>query len=34
MQMTKDITTHIFENEQAGKKLLLEGTITNGCFFL
>ncbi len=24
MQMTKDITTQILENEQAGRKLLLE----------
>jgi hypothetical protein len=27
MQMTKDITTQILENEQAGKKLLLEGQL-------
>ncbi len=27
MQMTKEITTHILESEQVGRKLLLEGQL-------
>ncbi len=33
MQMTKDIATQIFENEQAGKKLFLEGQLQMVVFF-